>query len=142
MSWLLAAVALAAAAAAPHRHAQAGVLWQGTMRYPCVDACPVGVKWLVHDGPIAITIDNTTASIDWIWTVQPDPPYAVKYCTKKEEVGLKVQSSAPGRWFARGTGEDPQYYSFEATVSALHVIKTPYNPFLRPSLFSSTLDMK
>lgn len=97
------------------------VVWQGTMSYPCTSDCG-GVKWLVHEGPIAITVDAAVASTNWTWTVLPVPGHAARHCVPKREVGLNVQSpaagTAAGRWCARGSSSETSFYSLEAMISA------------------------
>ena len=97
----------------------APAVWQGTMSYPCVNSCD-GVSWLVKDGPITLTLDAGTASVDWTWTVLPNPGHPVGHCLPKHEAELKVESPAAGKagkWFAKGNGGETQFYSLEATLS-------------------------
>ena len=117
MALLLVAQQILVLAAAPISTA---VVWQGTMSYPCTSSC-AGGKWLVHEGPITITIDTAIASTDWVWTVLPVPGHATEHCVPKHEAGLKVESPAAGtagRWYARGSGGDSSFYSLEATLDA------------------------
>jgi hypothetical protein len=85
-------------------------VWQGTFRFPGL----VPGTWLAHDIPINITVDTnaSTATVEWTWAVLSNGDK----CVPKKETQLKVSTEGQ-RWFARGTGEDPEYYSLVANLT-------------------------
>ena len=85
-------------------------VWQGNFSY----AGLIPGSWLAHNIPINITVDNdaSTATVEWTWQVLSNGAQ----CVPKKEPGLKVSTEGQ-QWFARGTGEDPQFYSLVANLT-------------------------
>jgi hypothetical protein len=85
-------------------------VWQGTFSFPGL----VPGTWLAHSIPINISVDTntSTATVEWTWAVLSSGAK----CVPQKESGLKV-STGGQKWFARGTGADPQYYSLVANLT-------------------------
>jgi hypothetical protein len=83
-------------------------VWQGNFSFPGLTPG----TWFAHDIPINITVDALAATVEWTFEVLSDG----RKCVTQREPGLKVSIEGQ-KWFARGTGANPDYYSLAANLT-------------------------